>query len=160
MRPFDQFSKRIEFAKEQFAQESPLGNKGNFCWHKRRWVAQMEMGLLRSEWELFSLDQEKAAELESWGVICRDEVVRQFFVLREGGSPSHLAVGEKTTRTKDKNTGFVQRLWNSEISKVLFRKETHTETPQPSEGQSLEPEVGNLELAAATLIRSGRPSCR
>jgi Glycosyl transferase family 2 len=87
VRHFDQFAKRIEFAKEQFAHESFLGN-GNFCWHKRRWVAQSELGLLRSEWESFLLDNGEADELESLGVIRQDETIRQFFVPGESGRSS------------------------------------------------------------------------
>jgi hypothetical protein len=79
VRPFDQFIRRIEFAKQQFSGESPSGVGGNSSWHWRRWVAQMELGLLRSEWESFSLDRTEAAALESRGVIRRDEIIQQFF---------------------------------------------------------------------------------
>jgi hypothetical protein len=89
VRHFDQFAKRIEFAKEQFAHESPFSNHGRFfCWHKRRWVAQSELGLLRAEWESFLLDKCEAHELESLGVIRHDETIRQFFSPSESGGSS------------------------------------------------------------------------
>ena len=107
VRPYDQFAKRIEFAKEQFAHEFTSENQGNFCWHKRRWVAQMELGLLRREWESLSIDQAEAAELQRRGIICCDEFVRQFFVPKEDATASHFAVGDKSLRAKDHNTGFL-----------------------------------------------------
>ena len=110
VRPFDQFAKRIEFAKQQFAHESPFENQGNFCWHKRRWVAQMELGLLRREWESLSIDQAEATQLQSRGTICCDEFVRQFFVPKEDATTSHLAVGSKSQRAKDHNMGFLSAL--------------------------------------------------
>lgn len=110
VRPFDQFAKRIEFAKQQFAHESPFENQGNFCWHKRRWVAQMELGLLRREWESLSIDQAEATQLQSRGTICCDESVRQFFVPKEDATTSHLAVGSKSQRAKDHNMGFLSAL--------------------------------------------------
>jgi hypothetical protein len=87
VRHFDQFAKRIEFAKEQFAHESFLGNR-DFCWHKRRWVAQLELGLLRAEWESFLLDEGEANELKSLGVLRHDETIWQFFARSESGRSS------------------------------------------------------------------------
>ena len=43
----------------------------------------MELGLLRREWELLSIDEAEAAELQRRGIICCDEFVRQFFVPKE-----------------------------------------------------------------------------
>ena len=77
--PFDQFAKRIQFAKQQFERELPSFKTGRFRWHKRRWVAQLDLGLLRKEWESFLLDSRKAVELESQGVLRRDETIQQFF---------------------------------------------------------------------------------
>jgi len=89
VRHFDQFAKRIEFAKEQFAAHpSPLLATRKFRWHKRRWVAQLELGLLRTEWESFLLDKGEAEELESLGVIRHDATIRQFFEPSESGGSS------------------------------------------------------------------------
>ena len=90
VRPFDQFVRRIEFAKQHFSGESPSVVKGNSSWHWRRWVAQMELGLLRSEWESFSLDRTEAAALESRSVIRRDEIIRQFFAPDDGPGTSPM----------------------------------------------------------------------
>jgi len=90
VRPFDQFIRRIEFAKQHFSGESPSVVKGNSSWHWRRWVAQMELGLLRSEWESFSLDRTEAAALESRSVIRRDEIIRQFFAPDDGPGTSPM----------------------------------------------------------------------
>ena len=44
----------------------------------------MELGLLRNEWESFLLDRRNAGQLESLGVIRRDETIRQFFAPDDG----------------------------------------------------------------------------
>ena len=49
----------------------------------------MELGLLRSEWNLL-LDRTEAAALESRSVIRRDEIIRQFFAPDDGPGTSPM----------------------------------------------------------------------
>ena len=93
VRSFEQFAKHVEFAKKRFARELLSSNKGS-SWHKRRWVAQMELGLLKNEWTSFLLDAKQAATLEAAGVIRRDETIRHFFE-QDGETRYHFRTHSK-----------------------------------------------------------------
>ena len=65
----------------------------------------MELGLLRREWELLSIDQAEAAELQRRGIICCDELSGSFLCLRRTQlrriSPSAINRCALKTTTQD-----------------------------------------------------------
>lgn len=81
VRSWTGFSAKVRFAKERFEREQGVDKK--ISWHLRRWVAQLELGTLMDEWRSFGLDKDYAADLETRGVIRRDDTVRRLLMAQE-----------------------------------------------------------------------------
>jgi hypothetical protein len=76
VRPYDDFARHVAFDRERLRDAPQQRHSG---WHKIRWLEQLEQGALKAEWEKFSLDEAQVSELESLGVISRDETIKHFF---------------------------------------------------------------------------------
>ena len=78
MRPFPRFLRKIEFARQFFANQ--VNPDLGINWHWRRWMNQQDVGLFEAEYRSYLLGRGEARELEAKGMIVHDETVRRFFI--------------------------------------------------------------------------------
>ena len=75
-RTFEQFVKKVRTYGSALEANSRL-SKGT-SWHFRRWYKQLERGQLEEEYEHLLLTTERARELQSEGILVRDETIFSF----------------------------------------------------------------------------------